>query len=282
STPNEVAIHAVAETLKAQGCTVTISGEGADELFGGYAGPMTTATLYQRQRINNPGAAHIHAGEFELENVSWVGRQLKPHIMSEHTWDRLEDDAFLRTLYRTQFERLQLEAGATDDAPIDNHLAAHLKFQRAINLAGLLQRLDTATMLASVEGRTPFADAHLATHAEQTPLSYRFQHEHVAAEIDPAMHDSTQEIAPVHTKAILRSAFQHRLPHTVLSRKKASFPLPFQTWAAPLVGVTQSSSFLREHCSEAALATINAEPTQAWNISWPLINLALWADRWWR
>ena len=45
-------------------------------------------------------------------------------------------------------------------------LDAHLRMQRRVNLAGLLQRLDTATMLAGVEGRTPIADVRVAELAE--------------------------------------------------------------------------------------------------------------------
>ena len=40
STPNEVAINEVCRTLRAQGHVVTLSGEGADELFGGYGPPL--------------------------------------------------------------------------------------------------------------------------------------------------------------------------------------------------------------------------------------------------
>jgi asparagine synthase (glutamine-hydrolysing) len=47
STPNEVAINEVARRLRADGKIVTLSGEGADELFGGYEAVIRAAGEFE-------------------------------------------------------------------------------------------------------------------------------------------------------------------------------------------------------------------------------------------
>ena len=48
-----------------------------------------------------------------------------------------------------------------------------LRVYRRINLTGLLRRLDTASMTASVEGRTPFADVRVAELAMSMPFDLK-------------------------------------------------------------------------------------------------------------
>jgi asparagine synthase (glutamine-hydrolysing) len=146
-------------------------------------------------------------------------------------------------------------------------LDAHLRFHRRINLAGLLQRLDTATMLESVEGRTPFADRCVAELAESLPMSMKF--------------DAGVEGSPAGTKLALRRAFAGILPREVVERPKASFPLPFQEWVVDRASALRESGFAREVFSTAAVELVAADPARNWRLAWPMINLAMWGARWW-
>jgi asparagine synthase (glutamine-hydrolysing) len=47
-------------------------------------------------------------------------------------------------------------------------------FQK-VHLEGLLGRLDSATMSASVEGRVPFVDHRLVEFVNQLPLQYKMR-----------------------------------------------------------------------------------------------------------
>ncbi len=128
STPNEVAINQVARTLRAAGCVVTLSGEGADELFAGYDQALDGAAAYIAGGGKDPGM-------FELDHVGWVPVPAKAEVLRPDAWRALEQDAHLTTFYREQFARVQAER---DD---EDPLQAHLRWQRRINLVGLLQRL---------------------------------------------------------------------------------------------------------------------------------------------
>jgi|GEM_PF-191383 len=258
STPNEVAIHAVAARLRQDGCVVTLSGEGADELFAGYAGPLSSSHRF----LSTPADERaVSPGRFELDECAWIALQHKPAVFKPHVYDAIGQDAALLQAFDSEFAAAAEETG--------NHgLAAHLRLQRRINLTGLLQRLDTATMLASVEGRTPFADAKVARLAESLPIALKFT---------PPADDHAQPL----TKTVLRDAFRSALPQRVVDRPKASFPLPFQRWMGPLAERVRSSGFARALFTDDAVQLVAAAPERHWNLAWPMINLAIWGDRWW-
>lgn len=255
STPNEVAISEVARTLRADGRVVTLSGEGADELFGGYEHPLRQALAYERARAAGTDARH--PGVFQLDDAAWVPSHAKAAVLNEDVWLVVEQDAALVAEYEAAFEACRRE----DDADV---LDAHLRFQRRINLAGLLGRLDTATMLHGVEGRTPFADVRLAAIAEAMPMAAKFD---------------SAGTGVGSTKVALRRAFAGDLPSGVVARPKASFPLPFREWLPDLARELRGSGFAEAVFTPAAILTVAARPTELWQLAWPMVNLALWGRR---
>ncbi|MEM9064640.1 MAG: asparagine synthase (glutamine-hydrolyzing) [Planctomycetota bacterium] len=249
STPNETAIHAVATALRTDGCIVTLSGEGADELFGGYEGPLLAALAHVESGNDDPGMFHA-------DSAAWVPRELKHAVLLPEVFEAAAHDQQLIDSYRQTFEQ-----NSRGDEP----MADHLRMLRAVNLTGLLGRLDTATMLASVEGRTPFADAIVAGCAEALPMTARF--------------GRTED--GVFTKRALREAFEGDLPPEIVSRPKASFPLPFQAWMAPAMDRLASSAFARSVFCPEAIETVARDPSAHWHLAWPMANVAMWGDRWW-
>lgn len=251
STPNEVAINEVARLLRSHGKVVALSGEGADELFAGYALPMAAAHAMAAAGNEDPALAII-------EEASWVPPSAKGAVLREASWGE-DADGHLVEWYRSEF------AALTQACP-GEPLEAHLRLMRRTNLDGLLRRLDSATMLAGVEGRTPFADREVAALAGALPMRQKFRFE------ASGKHG---------TKVALRAAFADLLPEEVVARAKASFPLPFQDWMADQVGRLTTSVFARELFSEGAIAAVARKPDQAWRFAWPLINIAMWGTRWW-
>lgn len=252
STPNEVAIYEVAAALRAQGHIVAISGEGADELFAGYAPIMQQASAHIAG-LN--GADDSNGGLFHLASNAWISEELKPGVLREPWFDASDGDAHLKAHYIQAFNEVRTHA------PTDSPLQAHLRFQRRMNLPNLLQRLDTSTMLAGVEGRTPYADIEVAICAEALSMNEKY----IPGE-------------PEQTKIALRQAFKNDLPAEIVNRPKASFPLPFQHWMAPLTDRLFTSPIAREFFTEQALGLVCARPTNYWHMAWPMINLMLWGE----
>jgi asparagine synthase (glutamine-hydrolysing) len=270
STPNEVAINTVARAIRSAGCKVALSGEGADELFAGYEALMDACVGVA---THGPGA---DPAGFHMRAAAWVGVDAKRALLHEDVHAEINDDALLRQAYQAQFSRF-LEAGLTG-------LDAHLAFQRRVNLVGLLQRLDTAMMLEGVEGRTPFADAQVATLATSLPMRLKFvppgEHMH---ETGGAVAVATRAAAATQprTKLILRRAYADLVPQSIMQRPKASFPLPFQGWMGTHASVLRTSGLAQAIFNPAAIETMVNQPQACWQFAWPAINLALWGQRWW-
>ena len=282
STPNEVAINEVARRLRADGKIVTLSGEGADELFGGYEAPMVEAARFEGA---TEGEEKVQSSKFkvqikkrarfQLDSNAWVGVGEKSAILAEAVWKALEGDDALIGAYEREFE------AAWHDGPHDDPLQGHLRFHRRVNLVGLLGRLDTATMLAGVEGRTPFADVEVAWLAESLPMSWKWEGAEEEVRRERGDHAECAEKKKSVTKRVLREAFSADLPAQVVTRAKASFPLPFQEWVEDQAAVLRRSALAREWFTEAAVETVAREPGKLWRLAWPMINVALWGSRWW-
>lgn len=251
STPNEIAINEVARTLRADGRIVTLSGEGADELFGGYNVPLASAAQYILGRGQDP-AGH------DLMEAAWIPPETKAAVFHAPVWRAAEHDGMLFEWYRDTWQSLASERD--DDSP----LQVHLRLTRRVNLEGLLARLDTATMLVGVEGRTPLADQVVASHAEALAIGDKY---------DPSIP------VPMGTKVALRRAFGAEVPREIVERPKASFPLPVQQWMDVGGEWLRESRFARELFTEAAIETVAAKPNELWRLAWPMINLALWGRR---
>lgn len=267
STPNEVAIYTVARTLRDAGCVVTLSGEGADELFAGYESPMRSALRHASREMGS-----ISGGRAQLAASAWMQPALKSAMLAPHVARELGDDEPIAEHYDALFNACRDEAGASA-SPMD----AHLRCIERINLTGLLQRLDTATMLASVEGRTPYADLDVARLAHRLPIATKFDVDSEPAHAGGAVATATS----VRTKIALRRAFDGLIPDEPRNRPKASFPLPFQSWLGAAAPEFRTSPFAREVFAPDAIEQVAANPVKHWKIAWPMMNLARWGDRWW-
>ncbi|MEO1584142.1 MAG: asparagine synthase (glutamine-hydrolyzing) [Planctomycetota bacterium] len=256
STPNEVAIRLIARAMRSDGHVVTLSGEGADELFAGYDRPLAAAAA------NASAAAPTSGGRFELESNAWVPSDLKPALLAAELASEVGDDAGVIDLFESQFS-LGVDELGSDASEIE----AHLRFQRRVNLPALLHRLDTSTMLESVEGRTPFADAEVAACAASIPFA--------------RLCDIAQDGGRSRTKLPLRSAFAASVPRAVMRRDKSSFPVPFDAWMGGVASIVGGSETSWSLFQPAMLRAATADPGRTWHLAWPLLNLCAWAERWW-
>ncbi len=255
-TPNEVAIALLADAVSPH-AKAALTGEGADELFGGYGAPLE-ATLGWIDATPSHDAAS--AADFYRTAFGWAPRVLVPELFSR--------DAIARF-------------GATDDDPLADLLVdacrdagdlstidAHLAVQRRVNLVHLLERLNLSLMRGSVEGRVPFADVRVLDTALRAGGAHLFN------EGEGGVATTTGTMV---TKRVLRRAFADVLPQEILMRPKASFPLPFESW------ISAQSHWIdgpvaREVFSPAARELVRTQAAQHWRLAWPVLNLSRWLD----
>ena len=283
STPNQAAILAVSRDLKAH-ATVALSGEGADELFAGYAAPLLSGmdAMLATKVDATTGAGRRYLSELEaqygtptlggevehyLRCTGWVRPAEKASLLQPDVSAAIEHDLPLRRELARQFG---LDRGLRAEERL-------LRVHRRINLTGLLQRLDACTMLASVEGRTPFADAELASLAMRIPMAHKLQ---VTRHADGGRSSGQRLVLDdrARTKVVLREAWAAELPAAIVGRPKVSFPLPFEGWMAsspPVDSAAVSAVFQPD-----ALRALAVDGAAHWQTTWPVWNVVRWLDRW--
>ncbi len=245
---------------------VVLSGEGADELFGGYPTYLghKAAGLYRRL----PARAVLRwlvdrlptsTGKVTLEFLlkQFVAGADLPLVERHLTWfGALGPDARV----------LAWAAGLVNGFPGDSWLNRVLWLDFLTYLPdNLLVKVDRGTMLASIEARAPYLDREVMELALPAPAALK--------------------VRGFTTKAILKEAARGLVPEAVIRRKKRGLSVPVARWlnaglrsladrhlAAPrLFPGAPTARLLAEHRSGARN---NARKL------WPILIAELWAERW--
>ena len=203
--PNEVLIYELARTAGEQ-VKIALTGEGADELFGGYSRVLNSLGAYMAATVEasarKPLLLRSLAAEFPAADLSSSSRL----FASLTAWWRTED---VLPLLRPSWRERCRDALSPDPFAAAFHQTeglppatrASIALTRA-HLPNLLARLDGATMAASVEGRVPYTDRDLIAFM-RTSLSH--------------------DLSGTGNKELLRSTFADLLPGGALRRPKRPF-----------------------------------------------------------
>ena len=238
STPNEVSIYHLAAALQKQ-CKVTLTGEGADEIFGGYIQPHYSAIDFDRlpNDEDDPQSESLFGCIMMLEcgrnffinetdhytsTSSWMSYMAKEKLFNPDTWDAIDEDDAVFGFYEDFFE--SLEGCST----FDKYMHLHARY----NLESLLGRVDNCTMSASIEARVPFTDHRIVEHAFTQPDHYKmdFKTQEFARKAQTMTAAQIDQADYLESKRLVRQAFGNKLPYEIVNRKKMSFPVPFQEW----------------------------------------------------
>ncbi len=280
STPNEIPIFKLAERF-GRSFSVALTGEGADELFGGYTGPTYSALDFDRSRgrfgsiegsalsrwYGCSGFANRMDHYFRVN--SWLPEDRLRRLL-DPDWVPVPSSDPLKAYYQTLFDRYS--RCSTFDA--------YLRIQLRVNLEGLLSRLDTSTMAAGVEGRVPFTDHGIAEWVFSLPDEYKMA---VGEGVDweSLRGKNTFELEVeglVRSKRLLREGYRGLVPASVVERRKMSFPVPFLEWFAtgtdhPMQQVIREEG---QHCGLLAGKIAGGQLERDPMVAWPLANLCLW------
>lgn len=211
SHPNSVAYLVISRVARSHGVVVLLSGEGADELFGGYSWRYRKARRLLRLA---PLLDRLPPRAWDLLTLLTYAEAGMP--VTAHAFRDLLPatvalvDRFERSAWLSECEDAYSFVPNLLDRAVLGATAADLKEF----LSPLLRRLDRMTMAASVECRVPYLDHRLVHAVINMPLAYR-----VGARAD---------------KWVLRQVAAQHIPESLARRKKFGFPLPLEEYVAPL------------------------------------------------
>ena len=215
--PSEVPLYFLAENA-AKYVKVVLSGEGADELFGGYPMYLEGGHFHEYSRI--PRALR--------KGVAAIARRLPESVKGKRFAVRgamLPYERFMRANYVfTRDERVKfLKNPGTPCDPVQwskphfdkvSHLDEPTQLQyvdmQTWMLYDILQKADRMSMANSLELRVPFLDKKMLELAVTLPTKYRI--------------DGNT------TKVALRAAALRQLPERTAYKKKLGFPVPLNDW----------------------------------------------------
>jgi asparagine synthase (glutamine-hydrolysing) len=209
-----------------QHITVALSGDGGDELFAGYDTfhALRPAQWYDRlvPRGLHPlfrflvGQLPLSSASMSLDfrlrtalrglsyprplwNAAWLG-SLEPNEIAELTQAPID------------LEDLYAEALAVwEDSTADNLIDRTLEFYTRLYLQDdILTKVDRATMLNSLEARSPFLDNDVVEFARRLPAHFKYR--------------------KGQTKYLLKRMLRDMIPAKILQRKKKGFGIPLTQW----------------------------------------------------
>jgi asparagine synthase (glutamine-hydrolysing) len=218
--------------LTRQHVTVSLSGDGGDELFAGYPRYFLTRELWRKARkiphpLRKMASAVLSipsAATWDLLTTAIVPRSKQQTINGQriHRLAQLIKTNSLGEMYLRLMSRWQPEDGFVRDDVLRRYDLRHwddniepVEAMRRWDLAqflpdDLMVKVDRAAMNASLETRAPFLDHGLVELALALPERVLFQGER--------------------GKIVLRDVLYRHVPKQLIERPKAGFSVPLGNW----------------------------------------------------
>ncbi|MFC1525535.1 asparagine synthase (glutamine-hydrolyzing) [Candidatus Latescibacterota bacterium] len=266
--------------LAASRVKVVLTGEGADELFGGYARFAGDERLRRLGRMPAPLLRAMEGGARLLPSAvlrAQAQRALALAQLGEPAryagWvtafgEREKDLIYaekMRSVCRGGALRLYEEvlSEAADLGEGDRMLYCELRIRLP---ECMLARTDRMTMAVSLEGRTPFLDHRLVERVLQLPFELKVRHGE--------------------EKHILKRALAPLLPPAILRRRKQGLAVPFAMWTrhgieAPIRRILsparmESRGLLVPERVQELLQSWGPHSARHSQLIWSLLCLELW------
>lgn len=204
--------------MAAEEVTVVLSGEGADELFAGYAWYEDSPAMAKFKKL--PFGLRRALGKMAIKMPYFKGYNflVKCAEMPEYYFvgqalifpDR-EIDEVLKPAYRGGRAAIDLARDVYAEVPQYDDLSKKQYLDMNMWLPGdILLKADKMCMAHSLELRVPFLDKKVMEFAQRIPTRYRVNAEG--------------------NKQVLRHAANRILPDEWATRPKVGFPVPFVYW----------------------------------------------------
>jgi asparagine synthase (glutamine-hydrolysing) len=211
--PSAVLLYFLAEAAR-QKVTVVLSGEGADELFGGY-------NIYQeplhRLKLPLPLSLRRYLGkqlsrtQSRARGIGLLKRALRPlsswYIGNASIFTGIEKNALWKGERYDDFSLAAIYDAVRGES--DSTKMQYVDMNTWLP-GDILAKADKMTMAHSLELRVPFLDIEVANFSRRLSDNLKWsKHE---------------------TKVLLREASRGLVPEEVRTRKKLGFPTPLRNW----------------------------------------------------
>jgi asparagine synthase (glutamine-hydrolysing) len=265
--------------LAADTVKVVLSGEGGDELFGGYytyvadrlAPRVGRAAPFLRPLVELLPSSSGKAS-FDYKAKRFVRGAHLPPVERHHAW---------KEIFTPEAQEELLAGGRVSD-PLDAYRARYAETEGAQELArlqdldlgiylvdDLLVKTDRASMAHSLEARVPFLDP-------------------VVAELAHAL-ETRQKVRGFSKKRLLRRAVEPLVPREIIRGRKQGFSIPVAAWLRGELGpfardVLSRETVERQGYLDPAAVTrvldrhISGKEDLSRQI-WGLLNFTLWFER---
>jgi asparagine synthase (glutamine-hydrolysing) len=264
--------------------TVALSGEGADELFGGYLTYL--ADDYAETARKFPAALRraalsaMRLWPVSDDKISFeykVKRFLRGSLMRPEEahiyWNGTFTEEEKRAIFSASDERPM--NGVLAQMNIGSGLNRYMFFDQRFYLTDdILYKVDRMSMAHSLEVRPPFLDHRIVEFAASLPQELKIR--------GPKQKNDL--------KFILRHLMREKLPKAILARPKIGFDIPVHDWfrtiLKPLLLETLSEEAVRDSRIfrwQAIEKLINDHLERRANSGyqlWGLLTLFLWMKRW--
>ncbi|GCE03727.1 asparagine synthase (glutamine-hydrolyzing) [Dictyobacter aurantiacus] len=261
--------------------TVSLSGDGGDEIFGGYEQYRREYQIYHIPRLLR---GTLSRASYLLPNKVRGKKRLQTWLRGYGTRsieaNMLFPDYTRSELYSKDFYQ-QVQGHMPFERHLDlyhavQHLDPTARMQYVDTLTYLtddiLVKVDKASMFNSLETRAPLLDHHLAEYV---------------ASLNPSLRVNNGRIHDGHGKHLLKKVASDLLPPEILERPKRGFSVPLNTWfrkdvqsyAHDVLASSQARrrNIFSQQMLHNLLSTDGGRPlTNHSEVLWSLLCLELW------
>jgi len=217
SNPSVVPLYFLSE-LARRDVTVVLSGEGADELFGGYAEYDTTNTMKKYKKLPTLIRKPLGVLAKRLPEMRGKNFLIKGGLSAEEwfigqakIFDEKEAQNILTSKYDNAPRVKDIVKPYFDQVKNEDEITKMQYLDLQLWLVDdILLKADKMSMAHSIELRVPFLDREVMKTASKVPGKYR--------------------VNDIDTKYAFRLAAGRALPEESANRKKLGFPVPIRHW----------------------------------------------------
>jgi asparagine synthase (glutamine-hydrolysing) len=207
---------------------VVLSGEGGDEIFGGYETYVASKLAHWYRQLPEPLARTVIPAlvrrlpvshrrlSFDYKAKRFVQGALLPAALAHLSWKEIFSDEAKSVLYARGNGHLATGTLYTDiwaGCPSGDWLTRLMHVDTHLGLPDdMLTKVDRMTMAHALEARVPLLDHRLVEFMATVP--------------------SNLKLRGLRTKYLLRRAVQDRLPRSIVRGPKKGFNVPMPGWLA--------------------------------------------------